>query len=252
MNKNTQSTTIGLAALLLGLSAHGAVSTEFNGLNLGGALGGLSTSADFGSSYNFNTFEGSQSIEDSNESSQQSSLWSAHLGYGGTVYDWPLWLGLEIFVNNADKDLVGSMSFEEIPGAQFTVESNLNRTEYGFDFRPGVLATETTLIYARVGAAFNTLAISAGDNAPSFDDSSKKVLGLRLGAGLEQKLSCQLSFSLDYIYTGYGDVESSLSALRESESDIFEIAFSQEASNVHSHAVMLGATYYPMVKHNCR
>lgn len=94
------------------------------------------------------------------------------------------------------------------------------------DLRPGILLSPDTLLYGRVGAAFNTLKITSDSiNMGSYvfpvffnrslqlntasalvASDSKDVTGLRLGAGLEQYLGYNIAIEADYIYTNYGDI----------------------------------------------
>ena len=109
-----------------------------------------------------------------------------------------------------------------------TTQTKLRPVEFGIDFRPGFVACEDTLVYARVGIAFNRVSTKVCSTAifntanailvgPSLTPQNvftvnntlshkKSRAALRVGGGLEQKLSDCISIRLDYVYTNYGRV----------------------------------------------
>ncbi len=273
-----------LTAALLGLSTVGAViiaqakdNTQFNGVYMGLSAGGLNTAMDLESlsTYNFNqsSYSPESVTSDSyQEANDTSTVWAGRLGYGTNIYDSIAWLGLEIFGNLANRE-VENDSFKIHPSlveVMSDTQASLNNGEYGIDLKPGVLLGSSSLLYARIGAAFNILRVNSevfGDNNPYHYHTylplnlnlqeSKHVTGLRLGLGFEQKVSCQLSFALDYIYTTYGSISNSGSGYnvyeefnnngRTSPHAYASLNTSNEAENVKTNAVMLGVNYYPMV-----
>lgn len=266
MNHFCEKSALGLAALVFGLSngfapAHASAQDQFNGVYLGTSLGGLATTADMEStgelSYSGSS-EGMDTFSSTSSQTQKKAFWEAHLGYGSRVQDWPLWLGLEVFAGTT-----GPALSEDIP-AFFEYELSTHSTfsfdnyEFGIDFRPGLLIRPSTLVYARVGAVFTSLelqgSLDLGEIQEDFQganfNSNDNITGLRLGAGVEQKLGCRFSVSADYLYTSYGDI----SASGESTfvDDRFSVTLSgmNEAKNIYNHAFMLGLSYYPMIK-NC-
>ena len=79
----------------------------------------------------------------------------------------------------------------------------------------GWLATPDSLLFIRLGAAFNN--ISLNSNTTTYTEgtavpetkllnytASKSLVGFRAGAGLEQKLTPRISVRADYVYTYYG------------------------------------------------
>ena len=109
-----------------------------------------------------------------------------------------------------------------------TTQTKLRPVEFGIDFRPGFVACENTLVYARVGVAFNRVSTKVCSNA-AFNTANAIPVGvnstptnvftasntlshkksraaLRVGGGIEQKLSDCVSVRLDYVYTNYGRV----------------------------------------------
>lgn len=93
--------------------------------------------------------------------------------------------------------------------------AKLNAWEVGVDGRLGWVATPATLLFIRLGAAFNNIALNS--NTTAYTDgtfvpetkllnytTSKSLVGFRAGTGLEQKLTPSLSVRADYVYTYYG------------------------------------------------
>jgi outer membrane immunogenic protein len=69
--------------------------------------------------------------------------------------------------------------------------------------RLGYALSPKTLIYGKVGWASQSYDVR-GDNGQDYGD--KKSDGLRLGAGLEQKLTSNVYAKAEYRYTSYSDV----------------------------------------------
>lgn len=100
------------------------------------------------------------------------------------------------------------------PEESLTTNSNsqLNNIDFGIDGRVGLLTNMTSALYARVGVSFNKLInnftiidsrptiplIETANNAANHD-----LVGLRIGAGLEQTISSSFSIRGDYIFTYY-------------------------------------------------
>ena len=93
--------------------------------------------------------------------------------------------------------------------------AKLNSWEEGIDGRLGWLATPGTLLFVRLGAAFNNITVNS--NTTTYTNgtivpetkllnykASKSLVGFRAGAGLEQKLTPRISVRADYVYTDYG------------------------------------------------
>lgn len=75
----------------------------------------------------------------------------------------------------------------------------------------------------------------------------KNVTGLRLGLGLEENLGNHLALNVDYIYTNYGKVSTSTVATINGV-DAIPILPNGFVANAHSdvtsHAMLIGLTYY--------
>lgn len=94
--------------------------------------------------------------------------------------------------------------------------AKLNSWEEGIDGRLGWLATPDTLLFIRLGAAFNNISLNSNTKAYTeattvaqtkllYYTASKFLGGFRAGAGLEQKLTPCISVRADYVYTYYGN-----------------------------------------------
>lgn len=144
-------------------------------------------------------------------------LGNAFIGFGHSFQ--MVYLAGEVY-GNLNKLQVSSSTLSVIPSGvnvNFTnsVRAHLNNIEGGADLRPGLLVTPSTLLYGRVGVAFNKLylnPISIGQQigGPGFinasSSKSKSTANLRIGGGFEQMLGHNFSIRADYIYTDYGRI----------------------------------------------
>lgn len=194
---------------------------------------------------------------------------SLFAGYGYSLCSF--YLGGEIFVKQTHTGTTQTdiaVFSQIIPGstANLNVLSSVNtktkNTEYGLDFRPGYLLTDCSLLYARFGAAYNKITLTESLNfiadspgnfstvaLPSSESKSKEVLAYRVGAGLEQKISCNLSVRFDYIFTRYGkitiDSSGGVAALNALAGGLATTsAASSTTSKMNNHLGMIGLTYY--------
>lgn len=87
----------------------------------------------------------------------------------------------------------------------------------GLDFRPGFILNPASLIYARVGFSFNNVKLTSRTNFYTADprigetnlqkfllSKNRNKVALRLGAGLEEHVTDELSIRADYVFTDYG------------------------------------------------
>jgi opacity protein-like surface antigen len=139
------------------------------------------------------------------------------LGYG-LVFN-SLYLGPEVYLS-AGRRPEGDLSvqaLDSLPTEVLSTSTNtrLNAWEAGIDGRLGWLSTTNTLLFVRLGAAFNNMRLNSnsmvftdGTFVPSTKElnysASKSLVGFRAGAGIEQKLSARFSVRADYVYTYYG------------------------------------------------
>ncbi len=141
-----------------------------------------------------------------------------------------------------------------------SIETKLNALEFGLDLRPGYLLCPNTLLFARIGIAYNKLSItrninqgflSPGDADGGFSfvssKSNKKRAALRLGLGLERQLYDSWSLRADYIFTYYGKI--SAASNTQTAGSIPGRTFVSNANDakrftLYGNAVMLGLFYY--------
>lgn len=179
-----------------------------------------------------------------------------------------LYLGLEALgqLSNGDFgsaqgefDLIGVPS-SGFPSSIFAFDSHLqtNDVEPAIDFKPGLFLSDDTLLYGRIGAAWNEVSLTDTahydlvNHGVIFDASStqsESVLALRLGLGVEHYLREQFTVFMDYTYTNYGDMSltrnENLSAIIGEEFPLdFAITDNSNASDINKQAVMLGFNYY--------
>lgn len=150
------------------------------------------------------------------------------LGWGHQ-FEKPFYLGAELFINAAARAASTHSNSEEptlniarnpvfLTTLSTEIETRLRTIEYGIDIIPGYLLDPTSLIYFRIGAAFNKATVDAKSllilgppaitsESPSNTEAHKNVTGLRLGIGLEKYLGAKASLSLDYVYTNYGSID---------------------------------------------
>lgn len=180
-----------------------------------------------------------------------------------------LYLGLEVLgqVSNGDFgsangefDLVG-LPGSEFPTSEFMFDTFVEMKDFepAVDFKPGVFLSDHTLLYGRIGAAWNeaTLTdhpdynlINGGVVVDQSMSSSEDVVALRLGLGVEHRIYKQFTVFMDYTYTNYGDVS------LENTNDVsgilnpgnfpldFAITHDIEAGDMTKQVVMLGVNYY--------
>ncbi len=207
---------------------------------------------------------------------------SIFAGYGQMLGCSSFYLAGEIFGNTYQREsTLRDYAFHAEPDDDEDFESlttrtkaNLNNGEFGIDLRPGVLLLGNhTLLYGRVGVAFNKLHLNSdndfsftflGSDPPITTDSflsesqTKSVSALRLGLGLESYICKNLALTVDYIYTSYGKINASNTGdvttvieggptLAQSSSDTFVVSdglVNQSSANLNTQTVTLGIKYY--------
>jgi opacity protein-like surface antigen len=247
-----------------------------SGFYLGGAIGAnqylANTESNVYAAYESTTFSlllelGSYDDLET-ESKALGFMGQAQLGYA-YINDW-FFLAGEISgngttgSNNLDQDTPYATS-NSLEGTFTLLRSDLdielNSWEPVVDIKIGFKVTPNSLLYARVGAAFNEIQVKeklnldinyfeAFDVLSSLESThSDSVVGLRLGVGGEHRFSENLAATLDYVYTDYGSVNVSgmgdSSYYYQGDIETFEdgLAFDSEV-NVKRNVVMLGMNYY--------
>jgi opacity protein-like surface antigen len=201
---------------------------------------------------------------------------SIDVGYGHLLGVSPLYLGVDMFANLGNQDLLvkysvndttlnAPSSLGEVKFITGSAQVVLNSVEWGGDLRPGILLGPKTLLSGIVGFAVNQLKLSANNTFQFTDNSvsppqvftsslaasgSKNVTALRLGGGLQEYLGQHLSVNVDYIYTDYGSINvggaTNISAKAGSNPPIVTPNgfTNQTKANVSSQALMAGLTYH--------
>lgn len=160
----------------------------------------------------------------------------------------------KLFENNRlQTNFLSSTSVLQI---QTQTIAHLRTGEYGGDLRPGVLLSPESMLYGRIGAAFNKLSIQSvrqvitqnpNLNFPLSHRNTKNVTGWRLGAGLEQLVCECWSVRADYTYTNYRHLQKThfgsvtfptFSALQTAS------LFGKTKAKFNSHTVTLAVSYY--------
>lgn len=198
---------------------------------------------------------------------------SFYLGYGQTCSCF--FAGVEGFINFPKHQVNKKRysDFNEVYESQieyvnfhenldYRQRASSRSIEYGIDFKPGVLLGPCTLLYGRVGAAFNRFNFKSKSIAGYSDESIghnlspisveetlcahryKQKTGLRLGVGFEQLVWGNFGITLDYIYTYYGNICLSGSQDTTVRDRTVEkgLAVSSDL-RLRNHAVLLGISY---------
>ena len=140
--------------------------------------------------------------------------------------------------------------------------AKLNFAEFDLDGKFGTTLTSDSLIYARLGAAFNKLKINSNstlvisDNLvnPSISTTSalnatgsRNLVGLRFGLGGEHLLTKNLVAKLDYVFTWYG--KTNISGVANVANTFNNTTTTNGLTNstfakMNTQTVMVGLSYY--------
>lgn len=135
---------------------------------------------------------------------------------------------------------------------------SLNKAEAAIDLTPGIALNSDTLLYFRVGAAFNKIRLNGAETASDSSGAAplegaaltfSRTIGatsfLRLGAGVQYNLLSNLSLRFDYIYTNYGSISSgTITALMANGVDPTELLVHQtRVKYLTSNMFTLGLLY---------
>lgn len=203
---------------------------------------------------------------------------SINLGYGRQLTNSQIYLGAELSGNAASRELSVPVTATESSGIIGTLDTftlatqtraRLNTLELAIDFKPGVVVNPATLIYGRIGAAFNRMQTTSNSTLSSRDvigfgfppiaatnnlyiQNQKNVAGLRLGVGGEHFLTNNMTVSAEYLFTWYGSA-SGLSGAANVTNTFPLIGAPTTTPNgltnttsatMYSQAVMIGLNYF--------
>jgi opacity protein-like surface antigen len=159
-------------------------------------------------------------LTNKNSAFSNNGLGVAFIGYGHAFQSF--YLGGEVggSLSNGARTTTHSLAQQEVGfPTPFIVSnvSNMHLKDYEFtvDARPGFLVTASTLVYGRIGAAFNRINLNSASQFQFSTATSAKIAllpynvshsetGLRLGVGFEKMFTRHLSLRGDYIFTDYG------------------------------------------------
>lgn len=197
------------------------------------------------------------------------------LGYGGIITG-NFYLGGELggYISrqnikiNPQENVIFNVLPDELIADSLNTNLNIKKRwfEFAVDLTPGVLVAEHFLLLSRIGLSFNKIkfnsstqfnysdiiiATGSHSNQALLDLSThKNHVGLRLGLGLSHYIWDNLILNANYIYTYYGNVNTSNVATipvvpNAVRSRIAPNGFKADNHvKMQSHAVMLGLNYY--------
>lgn len=162
------------------------------------------------------------------------------------------------FFSNTGTALVAALP----EGATFSDSTQLTfkSLEICVDARPGILLSPCSLLYGRVGVAFNRIGVNSTLESTTFSpdvigppiiqdltESGSQKSGLRFGLGMEQMFSEHFSLRLDYIYTRYKIIRigsTGLSTITNLAGTFNNTFTDQRRIKPENHSFMLGLTLY--------
>jgi len=223
---------------VVGLTVAVVAVADDSGFACSGFYAGLSggvmqTAAEMAASQQV-TFSNQYDTENQLSSVQHVDVWkdtgvgALYVGYRQRMSGSNVFMGAEVFANTAKRSItLNNFAYHQEPNDDedfesltTTTQAKLDDDEFGVDLQPGYLFDSHTLLYGRVGAAFNKLALMSNNNfsftstniaagtynSPLSTSKTKDVTALRLGVGIEHAIGDNWSMTADYIYTDYGKV----------------------------------------------
>ena len=200
-----------------------------------------------------------------------------YLGYGRFFHNNAFLMAFEIAGNMGKrKNTLNNLAALQEPNGTASTASlatsttaKLKSGEFDFDLRPGFLIDTQTMLYGRVGGALNQLTLTSDNTfvfnqlaafgfitaadytSPLKQQTSRKVVGLRIGAGIERALRQRFSITADYIYTYYGTMNASNIGNSTSTTVATNSAFTNvnglsgnSSARIFTQMAMLGVKYY--------
>jgi opacity protein-like surface antigen len=168
-----------------------------------------------------------------------------------------IYLGPEIYLTIGNPSFSNSQSTRaSLPTETLTTSTNghLNTYELGIDLRLGISATPSSLIYGLLGCAFNSFSLNSTStisrpliplSTTVNTGTSQSVLGLRLGAGVEQKLTNNYLLRVSYIFERFPSVNTSNSTTASPADPFFQLGpiTNSTTSRVINNEVMAAIVY---------
>ncbi|MCX7117353.1 MAG: outer membrane beta-barrel protein [Legionellales bacterium] len=264
---------------LLSTNAHALPlsSLPFNGLYFGGSIGLQSVAVDqnINSDVGFRVadlFISENPLSTQSKMNHQSVMGAIFAGYGRSFNK--LYLGGELMVTDANYDMANRSSTRitqnfldvlTIQGTETTSSNiSMNPVQVGLFFRPGILLTPTSLLYARLGASYakvnlssnteatktllveNIVAINTSISSPM--QKSVRLAVFQIGTGIEQAISSAWTARLDYLYSYYGNIQATaqeavLTSNFENTLTVLTANHSM-SSRLNNQVIMLGLSYH--------
>ena len=154
-------------------------------------------------------------------------------------------------------NILGGSVFQNI--LQDTVQISMNTAEGTFDFKPGYILGERTMLFGIVGAAYNQQCLKGFSDVIYSSDAlnfrienrlaverTRTTVGLRGGFGLEQKINHCMSVSFMYVYTHYNcpvevsgavPIQTLFGEIQDGHDGIFK-------AHVNKQVTSMGCSYY--------
>lgn len=216
-----------------------------------------------------------------NHSRHNFAAGALNIGFGSQLPDSPLYLGGDLIINYAKRNSSASASNARANNVVSTISSGdttttinindnevlntqakvkLNSLELDADLKAGIIVNPETMIYVKLGAAFNRLSIDSNSTLvindaygnPTYSNNAlnlsqdKNVIGFRAGLGGECFLAESMTASIDYVYTWYGShsLNGSGNILNTSNATSTNTFTNHTSANIRTQSLMLGINYY--------
>lgn len=193
-------------------------------------------------------------------------------GYGKPLKQF--YLGGELFATLTSPNAIeyqetasfvaGSSPGGVVVPSELSLETSIkmDAMQYGFDLRPGIFLTRSTLLYGRVGtsivkerahaSALTTYTLDSDAQStpigflilPDKVSISKRKASLRLGLGFEQEVTRKVHLRADYIYSDYGTLSFDTNVTSfDSLASPANLTYTFH-THLRNHALVIGAVYY--------
>ena len=238
-------------------------SSEFQRFYLGGVLGGSMLTAKQSGSVFGERSQTNQTLYVPSQLYRQQFQGMVFLGGGGAYKR--AYLGGELFASANTPHAIkykAEVLFDNTTNNNTNYSTSSNTSvessvwQYGFDTRPGILFTSSTLVYGRVGVSaaeieVDSKALFTANNGtgvtwsvPKEISNHKWKAAFRVGLGVEQALTSNLHIRADYVNTYYGKISFNNTATGL-DNDGTEVSLKNTLSNrLKNNALLVGLTFY--------